>query len=362
MTVGHAHLDAFHRVQAVQIRNGEVVNAVYHRGVARGHGIEPTAAAGPARGGAKFATHAVQQVGNHLVLGRQRAFAHARRVSLHHAHYAVHTMRRHTRTRAGPTRRGVRGGHERIRAVVNVQERALGAFEQDVGLLADRVMQEHHGVGHQRLQILAGRVVFGENFLKGQLLGTQRLEHTVVFFDARGQLHFEERGINQITHAQAHAGGLVAIRRANAALGGADLVFALEHFALGIQFAMIGEHHMGRLAQREIVGRHLDAQFLQTFDFFHQANRIHHHAVADHAQFLFAENAGGHEVQHILLLAHIDGVTGVIAARITNHDVRLLRQHVDDFAFAFVAPLGAHENRISHKCILPADRTIKIPG
>jgi hypothetical protein len=34
-------------------------------------------------------------------------------------------------------------------------------------------------------------------------------------------------------------------------------------------------------------------------------------------------------------------VSGIIAAGIADDDIRLLRQHVNDFAFAFVAPLGA---------------------
>ena len=102
------------------------------RRVARGHGIKPTAAARPAGGGAELAAHAVQQVGNLRVLGRQRPFADAGGVGLHHAHHAIHAMRRHARAGAGAAGGGVRGGDERIGAVVDVEERALRAFEQDV--------------------------------------------------------------------------------------------------------------------------------------------------------------------------------------------------------------------------------------
>ena len=37
----------------------------------------------------------------------------------------------------------------------------------------------------------------------------------------------------------------------------------------------------------------------------------------------------------------IDGVAGVIAALRADDDVRLFGEDIDDFAFAFVAPLGA---------------------
>jgi hypothetical protein len=53
-------------------------------GMAGGHGIEPAAAAGAAGGGAEFTAHAVQQIGDFLVLGRQRPFAHAGGVGFHH--------------------------------------------------------------------------------------------------------------------------------------------------------------------------------------------------------------------------------------------------------------------------------------
>ena len=43
-----------------------------------------------------------------------------------------------------------------------------------------------------------------------------------------------------------------------------------------------------------------------------------------------------------------DGVTGVIAALAADDDVRLAGQDVDDFAFAFIAPLRADQNRVRH--------------
>jgi hypothetical protein len=53
-------------------------------------------------------------------------------------------------------------------------------------------------------------------------------------------------------------------------------------------------------------------------------------------------------------------VPGVVAPLGTDNDVRVLREHVDDLAFALVAPLGAHQNCIRHK-LLGRALTIKIP-
>ena len=46
-------------------------------------------------------------------------------------------------------------------------------------------------------------------------------------------------------------------------------------------------------------------------------------------------------MQDVFLLPDEDRVAGVVAALRADHDVRLFGQHVDDFAFAFIAPLGA---------------------
>jgi hypothetical protein len=48
-------------------------------------------------------------------------------------------------------------------------------------------------------------------------------------------------------------------------------------------------------------------------------------------------------------------MAGVIAALSSDDHVRVLRQHVDNLALAFIAPLGAHQYCICHKS------QIKIP-
>ena len=108
VAIRDADLDVLHRVETVEIGDGEIVNAIDHRGVTCGDGIEPAAAACAAGRRAEFAAHAVEQVGDLLVLRGQRPFADTRGVSLHHADDAVYAMRRHAGTGAGAARRGIR--------------------------------------------------------------------------------------------------------------------------------------------------------------------------------------------------------------------------------------------------------------
>jgi hypothetical protein len=46
-------------------------------------------------------------------------------------------------------------------------------------------------------------------------------------------------------------------------------------------------------------------------------------------------------VQDVFLFADENRVAGVIAALRAHDDVRPLGEHVNNFAFAFIAPLGA---------------------
>src|SRR2546423_6181180 len=53
-------------------------------------------------------------------------------------------------------------------------------------------------------------------------------------------------------------------------------------------------------------------------------------------------------MQNVSLTTMNDRVTGVVAALTANDHVCFRRQDVDDFAFSFVAPLRANQNRVCH--------------
>ena len=61
-------------------------------------------------------------------------------------------------------------------------------------------------------------------------------------------------------------------------------------------------------------------------------------------------------MQNIFFPALNDGMTGIIPALAANHDVGFRGQDIDDFAFPFIAPLGADEYRISHRVALESNR------
>ena len=56
-------------------------------------------------------------------------------------------------------------------------------------------------------------------------------------------------------------------------------------------------------------------------------------------------------MQDVFFCAEKNRVAGVVAAGVADDDIRLLGEHVNDFAFAFVAPLGADQNCVCHNFI-----------
>ena len=92
----------------------------------------------------------------------------------------------------------------------------------------------------------------------------------------------------------------------------------------------------------------VDALGAQLVQLAGQHLRVDHDAVADRAQLARVEDPGRDQVElPVHAVAH-DGVPGVVAALEADHEVRLLREEVDDLAFALVAPLGAHDHDSGH--------------
>ncbi len=79
-----------------------------------------------------------------------------------------------------------------------------------------------------------------------------------------------------------------------------------------------------------------------------------HHAIADQAQRVVAQDAGRNQVQHGLLAADDERVASVVATLEAHHRPDLRGQQVDDLAFSFVAPLCPEDDyRITHDALAP---------
>ena len=93
---------------------------------------------------------------------------------------------------------------------------------------------------------------------------------------------------------------------------------------------------------------HVHAHGLQPGDFLQQLRGGEHHAIADVAGGPGPHDSTGNQVQRGFHTVDDQRVTGIVATLETHHGLGVIRQPVNDFALAFVAPLCADDYRISH--------------
>ena len=104
---------------------------------------------------------------------------------------------------------------------------------------------------------------------------------------------------------------------------------------------------MGPLADPQIV-LHPDPGVPELVNLADQRGRIDDDPVADNAQDVLAQDAGGDVVQGEAPAPGADGVAGVGPATIARHDVGPLGQEVDDLPLSLVAPLRADHDKARH--------------
>src|SRR5205807_2635168 len=141
--VTYANLDLIETVEDVELGQCQAVDAAGAHGLANQHGVEPPAAPAPARDGAELATAITEQLPDIVVLlGRKWALSHPRRIGLADAEHV--SDRAGTQTAAGRRlpRDRVGGGHERICAVIDVEEDGLRPLEQDALAFATPVVEQ----------------------------------------------------------------------------------------------------------------------------------------------------------------------------------------------------------------------------
>ena len=116
-------------------------------------------------------------------------------------------------------------------------------------------------------------------------------------------------------------------------------------------FARLVDREMPRHDQMR-VARHVDlcgrtTALLELVELSDQNLRIDDAAVADHAG-LAAHDAARQRADLERLVTDDNCVSGVRTALVAAHDVRVLREQVDDLALAFVAPLRPDDDSRRH--------------
>jgi len=286
--------------------------------------------------------------------GRERAFADPGGVGLDDAPDVADLLRRDARAGAGAAGDGAAAGDVRISAVVDIEQRGLGAFAEDFLARLDRVVDEIDGVADEPLEVIGGGADARPFGVDVELLDAVLAEELIVLGRLGAELFLQPRRAGEVDAADAGAVHLVGVGRPDAAPCGADLLRAGSGFAEGVGPLVVLENELGAVRKTDVVdGKSLFGNRLHLFD---QPENVDHEAVADDVDHVRPEDAGGNQVEHIMLAADFDGMARVVAALKADDHIHIARQNVDQLAFSFIAPLGSDQNVNRH--ISPCNKVL----
>ncbi len=89
---------------------------------------------------------------------------------------------------------------------------------------------------------------------------------------------------------------------------------------------------------------------------------VEHDTVTDDANLVLVHDARGDQVEHELLVAHLDGVARIRATLEAHDDIRIERQEINNLRLTFIAPLGADYNTICHISFVFVTRSKALAG
>ena len=342
-----ADLDRVEAVEDVELGERQLGQAVEANRLTQHHAVEPPCPAAASGDRAELLADVDERVAIDVEqLGRERSGTDTGGVGLGDPDDPIDVARPETRADAGTAGGRVRRGHVGVGAVVEVEERGLGTFEQHVSTRRECTVEQTDRVGDIRGHTGAELPEVFDDLVDVERLASGLLDQRVLRERTLADQASESVGVEHITDADTDAARLVGVGRADPLERGADLVVAAHRLGDRVLRLMPREDQV-RPARHLQLGTRVPTRF-EHVDLGEERRQIDHDTVRDHRDHVFVQDAGGHELQCVPLAVDDDGVARVVAALVA-HDVGvLLRQQVDDLGFALIAPLGSDDDGDGH--------------
>src|SRR5215212_10193441 len=218
--------------------------------------------------------------------------------------------------------------------MIFIQERRLSPFDQDTLPVVQRLPQKRACVSHHRPDKLRKREQPGGDVgYLVVLLAVDVLEDRVLLPEGRLELGLQDAFVEDILNTNAVACDLVLVGRAYAAVRRPYPGVAERDLAVRVERDVVGHDQMRPPINFETVP-YPKAPLLEGLDLLDKHLGVDHDPVAYGADHALAHDARRHEVELELLLADTDGVTGIVAARVTRDVVNIRREGVAHPALA----------------------------
>jgi hypothetical protein len=254
--VGNTDRELREARENVELRQCERRDPVHPDRVAKRDEIEPPAAPLAPGHRSEFAaevTHAL--LVRAFDLRRERSLADSRHVRLRDAEDPVDPVGADTDSGGSVAGDRVRRRDERICAVVEIEERSLRTFQQNLAPLVQGAVDEQRRVGHVRTNPLGERLEVACDLLQVQRRNAvDPFEPHVLLRERNLDLLAEDLRVEQVLHTDSKPGGFVRVARPDATLRRADLQIAESPFARLVdrdvprhdQVRLTGEMHGAR--------------------------------------------------------------------------------------------------------------------
>ena len=248
----------------VKLRQGQRREAVHAYGEAERDQVEPAAAAlAPRRRAVLGPKLADARLVVALDLGREGPLPDASDVRLRHADHAVDTRRADPCAGRGGAGGRARRGDERVGAVVEVEERPLGALEEHAATVAEGAVDEERRIRDVRAEARGERLhPVGELLHLERLDAVDPLEQDILLRERGLELLAKDLRVEDVLHADADACRLVGVGGADAAAGRADLEAPEPPLARRVDGDVPRHDQVGVSGDAEVLGR--DAALLSS--------------------------------------------------------------------------------------------------
>jgi hypothetical protein len=246
--------------------------------------------------------------------------------------------------------------------VVDIEEGSLSAFEEHVLAGSQGAIEDPTGVIDVGLKLSPEFNTLFIEFADVDGVGAMQLREFEVLLFADGfEFGAKRVGLAKVGDADATAGDLVFVTRADAAPRRADLGLTGRPFTGDVEGAMPDENDVCATGDAQTRGILQDATGLERFDFLEQDCGIDDDAGTDQVDGSRVEDAGGNYVEDRRFAIHDQRVAGVVAALEPGHEIRTRTEPIYDLAFAFIAPLGAYTDYGCHCSFAPIFSSISWP-
>ena len=205
--------------------------------------------------------------------------------------------------------------------MVDVEHRALRALEEDRLPGIEGVIDEFGGVANVGADFFALFESFFHFVGEIDIRAVRAFRQAIFFSDDAGGFFAEERGVQQIAHAEAATGHFVFVSGTDAAGSCADFVCAARAFGGFVEFAVIRKDQMRAIADVQ-TAVNINACFRQRVNFVDERAGVDDDPCADDGMLLGAENPARNQLEDVLFLADDDGVACVVAASDTRDVIK----------------------------------------